>query len=153
MTTNQKSAMDTLLDGTLDDLADKPAFKPFPVGAHRCKFTWEPKTIKDTGSGIQINLVVIKTEELANPEEEPAKPGDKTNLMFFFSHAQEFVWQFGQGQFKELMAGIAEKLGAGSPRELMAKSNGMEALILTGIRSNKDKTQEFTSIEGFELLA
>ena len=144
--------MNSLLDGNLDDLADKPAFKPFPIGGHQCKFNWELKDIKDVGSGVQLNLIGIRTVELANDKDEPIKAGDKTNIMLFFDHDNEFVWQYGQGQFKEMMATIAAKLGPGSPRELMNKSNNMEALFITGIRENKDKTQEFTSIEGFELL-
>lgn len=149
----QNQTMSSLLDGFLDDLSDKPAFKPFPIGAHHCKFTWEEKTIKDVGSGVQINLEVIKTVELAEPtKDEPAKPGDKTSIMLFLSHEQEFVWQFGQGQLKEILAKIGEKLGKDSNRNLMKKSNGMEAIFLTGIRENKEKTQQFTSIEGFELL-
>lgn len=143
----------SLLDGTLDGLSDRPSFKPFPKGAHRCKIGWEPKVVKDVGSGVELSLVVIKTEELENPGDAPCDPGDKTKMMFFFTHAQEFVWQNGQGQFKELMANVAEKLGPGSPRELMAKSNGMEAIVVTGVRSNKEKTQEYTVIEDFELLA
>lgn len=145
--------MAALLDGFLEDLSDKPAFKPLPIGAHHCKFNWEEKVIKDVGAGVQINLEVIKTVELAEPtKDEPAKAGDKTSIMFFYTHAQDFVWQFGQGQHKEIMAKIAEKLGKDTVRNLMKKTNGMEAVFITGVRSNKDKTQEFTSIEGFELL-
>ena len=33
--------IDNLLDGTLDDLADAPEFKPFPLGAHKIVMKWE----------------------------------------------------------------------------------------------------------------
>jgi len=145
--------MKDLLDGNIADLSDKPEFKPFPVGTHRCKFSWEEKKIDKVGSGIQLNLTAIKTEELpSDSKESPVEPGAKTSVMMFLSHDTEFVWQFGQGQFKELMATLAEKFGAASPRELMKKSDGMEGLFLTGVRENKDKTQRFTSVEGFALL-
>ena len=45
MNANTQVSIDSILDSTLDDLADMPEFKPFPAGAHKCTFDFEAKTI------------------------------------------------------------------------------------------------------------
>lgn len=142
--------IDSLLDGTLDDLADMPEFKPFPVGTHKVTFKAEIKKIeKDTA--VEVGMVAIETVELpAGSEDTPLAAGDNTNILYFLTHSNPKVAEMGQGQFKELMKQVAEHFGAKSNRELVECLNGAEGLVVTGQRQNKDKTKSYTTIEGVQ---
>ena len=132
--------IDSLLDGTLDDLADAPEFKPFPIGTHRVILKLEQKKI-GTHPAIEVTMKAVETLELANEEDTPLKQGDETAVAYMLDN------EYGQGGFKELMKAAALKFGAKSNRELMQDLQGAEVLVITGIRQNKDKTQSFTAIK------
>lgn len=130
------SDIDSLLDGTLDDLADIPAFKPFPAGAHRVIINWETKKISDK-TAIELKVTAVETLELENPEETPVKAGDKTSTLYQFYKKDGTANEIAQGQFKEIMKSLALHFGAKSNRELMAESEGFEVAITTSIRTDK----------------
>lgn len=142
--------VDALLDGTVDDLQDKPEFKAFPAGGHLCQIFFMPKAIADVGQGVEIKLVARQTLQLEFEGDEPLNPGDETQVFLFFTHENETVVKFGQGTFKEIMAVLAAKYGAKSNRLLMQEAQGNEMIVLTEQRENKDKTQSFTSILGVQ---
>lgn len=140
--------IDNLLDGTLDDLADLPEFKPFPVGSHKVTIKMEVKKVGND-TAVEVGMTAIETLELpAGSEEAPLQPGDNTNVLYFLTHKNPKVAELGQGQFKELMRAFAEHFGAKSNRELIADANGSECIVITGRRTNKEKTKSYTTIEG-----
>ena len=144
--------VDALLDGTLDDLADMPEFKPFPIGSHRAIISMEVKKIGDFPA-VELTLKAIETIELpAGSEEAPLNKDDSTNLAFFLKHSNPKVAEMGQGQFKEIMKVAAAKFGAKSNRELIEECKGVEALIVTGQRKNKEKTKTYTTLEAIEFV-
>jgi len=139
--------IDSLLDGTLDDLADKPEFKPFPVGTHRVIFGKFEQKKMGTHPGIDVKVTAKETLELANPNADaPLSDGDTTNFGFILDN------EYGQGDFKMVMKAAAEKFGTKSNRELMEEMNGAEALIVTNQRQNKEKTQTFTGLVAVQLV-
>lgn len=142
--------VDALLDGTLDDLADMPEFKPFPVGTHKVVFKAEVKKVgKDTA--VEVGMTAIETVELpSGSEDQPLAAGDNTNVLYFLTHSNPQVAEMGQGQFKELMKSVAEHFGAKKNSDLIADLNGAEGLVVTGIRQNKEKTKKYTTIEGVQ---
>jgi len=128
--------MDALLDGTLDDLADIPEFRPWPNGAHKAKIVWDlAKTIDGVykvegqeSSGLKrfigLDAVAIETVELpAGSTDKPLEVGSKANWLF------DLTTERGQGSFKAIMASLAEHYGAKSPRELMTDSMNAEVVI------------------------
>jgi hypothetical protein len=135
--------VDALLDGTLDDLADMPEFKPFPIGTHRCIINLERKKVnKDTA--IEVKLTAKETMELpSGSDDKPLADGDNTNVLYFLTHENPQVAEMGQGGFKELMKVAAEKYGAKSNRDLMAELNGSEVLVVTGKRSIRKRLSSF----------
>lgn len=145
--------VDALLDGTLDDLADMPEFKPFPVGTHKVKPKLEIKKI-DGFSAVEVKLTAIETLELpSGSEESPLAAGDNTNVLYFLNHSNLQVAEMGQGGFKELMKIAAEKFGAKPNRQLIEDLNSCdEVVVVTGQRKNKEKTKTFTSIENMVIL-
>lgn len=144
--------IDQLLDGTLDDLADMPEFKPYSVGTHKVNLKVELKKINNDRA-VEVGMSAIETIELpAGSEEAPLNYGDETNVLYFLTHSNPKVAEMGQGGFKELCKSAVTKFGAKSNRELIEDMNGAEAIVVTGIRSNKDKTKKFTSIEAIEFV-
>lgn len=143
--------IDALLDGTLDDLADLPEFKPFPVGAHRCKLKWDLKEVNGQLCP-QLELTAIETVELANPEDTPVKAGDTTNLIFMFKKKDGTPNEMGQGQFKNVIAPLASSFSATSNRDAMEKSNGAECLVVTELRVDKKADKTYTCITSLQVM-
>ena len=142
---NDDFNIDNLLDGTLDDLADMPEFKPFTPGIHLCTLNIEQKVINNFPA-FELSLKVKETQEVA-PGAEPMAPGSETSTAYFMKHSNPKVAEMGQGQFKEILAKAAAHFGAKSNRELIADINGSEALVVTDLRPNKDKTKTYTNVK------
>lgn len=132
--------MDSLLDGTLDDLADMPEFKPYPAGTHDAVMTIEQKMINNRPSFI-VHLKAVETVELANPQEDtPLEKDASTDVSYMMDN------EMGQGGFKELLKAAAEKFGSKNNRDLIADMQNATVRITTKVRANKDKSQFYTSI-------
>ena len=136
--------IDAMLDGTLDDLADLPEFKPFPVGTHAVVLTIVDKTAaKDRVNnhpGFEVKMKAVETLELANSDDTPLAAGAETSVLYLLDNP------IGQGSFKKLLASAAEHFGAKSNRELIADLNGATVAVVTRQRQNKEKTQTYTDI-------
>ena len=159
-TENLNLDIDSLLDGTLDDLADAPEFKPFPLGVHKIIMNWETKQLDDKKeSGKKNTLVTLKMKAMETIEtpagsEEVCSPGQEENIGFFLvHHSSPKAMEIGQGAFKEIMKSLAGHYGAKSNRELMAESAGAEALVTTGHRTDKqDKSKKYTTLEKLMII-
>lgn len=137
--------INSILDGTLDDLADMPEFKPFPVGTHRILGTLIDKTAKKDHIGghpaYEFKMVAEETMELADAsKDEPLIKGAETNVLFMLDN------EMGQGQFKALLSAVAVKFGPAPNRELAGMVKNLEMLVVTKQRQNKEKTQTYTGI-------
>jgi hypothetical protein len=135
-TLNGMNDMDNLLDGTLDDLADMPEFKPFPAGAHRATIQWDYSKFA-AEKIVELKITAIETVELANPEDTPVKAGDTTNQRLMFLKKDKTPNEIAQGQFKNLIKPLTEHFGTANNRETMDASNGAEVLVITKIRADK----------------
>jgi len=82
--------VDNLLDVTLDDLEDLPAFVVFPPGAHLCLATLEQKKIGEKPA-VELKLKLVEHIELADGAEEPCAAGDESSSLFFLDNV------FGRG--------------------------------------------------------
>jgi hypothetical protein len=132
--------LDTLLDGTLDDLADAPEFRPYPAGTHKVILTLVQKPINNKPA-FEANFKAVETIELANPgEDTPLAPGAQASVAFILDN------EYGQGGLKNVLKAAAEKFGAKSNRELIADIQNAEAAIVTSLRANKDKTAYYTNL-------
>lgn len=125
------SELDDLLDVTLDDLEDLPEFKPFAAGAHKVAATFEQKEINKKPA-IELSFTLLETMELADPSDEPSKPGDTSNTMFMLDN------EYGRGNLKKCATPFGEALGFSSIREIIEGVKDVECVILTGIRVDKN---------------
>lgn len=152
-------AMDALLDGTLDDLADIPEFRNYPIGVHRVTINWDlAKTIpgvfkvKDQESSglktfIELSMTALETMELpAGSTDTPLEAGAKAQLLFDLTN------EFAQGKFKELLKSLAFHYGAKSNRELLADSQGAEVAVVIKHRTSKDKSKTYIDIDTMSVI-
>lgn len=157
---NQNLSMDDLLDGTLDDLADVPEFKPFPAGAHKLRIFFDAaKKINDMPA-IEVKLVHVETVELNDANDVEPKPGDSTNVIYILKKKDDkgntVRNELAEGQFKMLLSQLAPAFPeAKNNREIMEMSEGYEVLGVTSVRENKkDKNniKRYTSLDKVEIL-
>lgn len=136
--------VDALLDGTLDDLADLPEFKPFAPGSYIVVLNIKDKTaVKDRINGhpgFEFTLKVQEVLELNDKDATPPAVGDSTSILYLLDNA------IGQGNFKNLMKAVSEHFGPKSNRELLADLQGATVMVITKQRVSKDKTRVFDDI-------
>ena len=127
----------TLLDQTLDSLADAPAINPWAPGAYLAKLTLEAKVInlKDT---VLVNLTHIDTAELAKPTDTPPKTGDKTNIMLMLVRNDGKPNEISQGQLKQILLKLrAQGLPGATTKEMIeATKDGITVACVLGQREN-----------------
>jgi hypothetical protein len=159
MTDQTIDAMDALLDGTLDDLADIPEFRNYPIGVHKVKISWDTaKTLdgvykvkdkEETGlkTFVQLSMEAIETIELpAGSTDTPLEVGAQAQLLYDLNN------EFAQGKFKEIMKALASHYGAKSNRELLAESNGAEVLIVVKHRTDKKSKKVYIDVDSMQVV-
>ena len=154
MATVNTASIDSLLDATLDDLADIPEFKPFPIGAHSVKIAFDYKEVGGVAA-VELALTAVATVELATPTDTPITAGDTTNVLFMLKKKDGSNNDLAQGQLKELLKPLAAHFGTISPRATMAAANGAEVVVITDIREDKRDPQnikQYTSIKQLTVL-
>ena len=139
MNTETAFNIDALLDGTLDDLADLPEFRPLPVGTYHSQFKIEPDAKDKTI--YYAKLKIIETKELANTDEVPVEKGAEANVRYDLKN------EWGQGAFKKVMASLSAHYGAKSNRELLEEVKSyIEVLVVTKQNLNKKDGKIYTDI-------
>lgn len=146
MNTNVSNvSIDSLLDASLDDLADLPEFKVFPAGAHQCIISFEKKQI-GTHPAVEAKLRMIATVELADPAEVAPEAGTESSVAYMLDN------EFGQGNFKKLMKPLQEHFGLSKVSEILEAAAGLEVLVVTKVRQNKEKTQTYLDIVSLQVV-
>lgn len=131
--------LDSILDSSIDDLADLPEFAVFPNGVHRVIINFEKKTVNNHPS-VEMKMKALETVELANAGDTPLEAGTESSVLFMLDN------EFGQGSFKSIMKVLAEATGTSKLSEAMEAAQGMEVQVVCKVRQNKDKTQSYTSV-------
>lgn len=124
------SDIDSLLDISLDDLADLPEFGIYPSGAHRVTIDFESKTVANHPS-IEMKMKYVEAIELVDAEATPPAAGAESSVLFMLDN------EFGQGALKEVMKPLGEATGCSSVREIMAAAKGMEVVVTTVAKPDK----------------
>ena len=89
--------MDSLLDASLDDLADMPEFGTYPAGTHRVIIQWEKKEVNKHPS-LELAMKAVETTELSNPtEDQPLAAGAEGSVLFMLDN------EFSQGKLKVVL--------------------------------------------------
>lgn len=144
MSENTAIDVDSILDGTLDDIADLPAFKTFPAGSHQVIISWEVKKVGENQCA-ELKLKAVETLELSDPSDIAPAAGDETTILYMLNN------DFGLGKWKEVLKPLAEHTGKVKPSEIMAESNGLECVVTTKVRKGKKERADETYTDIFKL--
>lgn len=150
-TLNAMDDIESLLDAKLDDLADMPEFKPFPIGAHKVTIQWDYSELKEK-KVIKLSATYVEPVEFDDPNAIPPKAGDKCTVTFFLRKKDGTVNEFGEGQWKVMLEGLTERF-PGSAREIMDSSNGAECLLITKVQVDKSDKNDIKTYTKFEKIA
>ena len=138
--------IDNILDGTLDDLADLPEFKPYPAGTHRAVISFEQKVVNKHPS-FEVKLKGIETVELpAGSDAEPISAGMEGTVLYMLDN------EMGQGKFKQLLKMLAGDDASKTNRQIIEDANNAEVLVVTTLRPNKDKTKMYMDIDAIQMV-
>jgi hypothetical protein len=136
----QQFDLNSLLDGTLDDIADLPSFKPWPTGAYKAVLTLTQKEISKHPA-VEAKFKLIEILQLADAsevaEEDIPKVGDESSMAFMLDN------EFGQGNFKKIMAASTEKFGTASNREHISNMQNAEVNVVLTVRPDKTDKEKF----------
>ena len=131
--------IDSLLDSSIDDLADLPEFAVFPNGTHNVIINWESKEVNKHPC-LELKMKLVETKEMADSTAVPLEPGAESSVLYMLDN------EFGQGKMKAIMKALGESLGTNSIRETMEASQGMTVDVVCKVRQNKDKSQTYTDV-------
>lgn len=100
---------DTLLDKSLDDLADLPEFKTPDTGIYKLAVTMEMKEINKKPAIIAKFKVreLVELEDTSIPEGDRSKAGDGFDVPFMLRNEDGTPNELGEGRFKEFCAPFA----------------------------------------------
>lgn len=140
--------IENLMDSSLDDIADLPAFVVPPVGHYHLTLSLESKSINDKPA-IQANWVVDQTVELKDKTAVATEVGTKFNSLFMMDN------EFGQGAFKALLMPLKEGLGLGGLRihEILSKVQNVK--VKADLKHRKDKNDAdkiYPNVQNVELI-
>jgi hypothetical protein len=140
MSNNQTNdVLDSILDSSLDDLSDLPEFAVFPAGVHKVTLKFESKMVNDHPA-VEMGMTLVDTLEMSNSDEQPLAAGAESSVLFMLDN------EFGQGKLKLIAKPLAEHFGVGNIKAVMEAANGMEVVVTTKVRQNKDKSQTYTDV-------
>lgn len=123
--------LDSILDSSIDDLADLPEFGIYPSGVHRVIINWESKEVNKHPS-MEMKMKLVETVELANPaEDQPVTAGQESSSLFMLDN------EFGQGAFKQIMKTLAAACGTNKISETVEASDGMEVQVVVTVKPDK----------------
>ena len=153
---SDNNTLDSILDGTLDDIADLPSFAAWPAGAYRALLVdgFKQKSINDkTAFELKLkNKEVLEITNAAEAEEAP-KVDDETSLTFGMDS------DIGKGFFKEAIMPFVKHLGLdpktpGAIRAAVESSKGLEVLVVLK-RTSKTvdgETKHYPKLVKIEIL-
>lgn len=123
--------LDSILDSSIDDLADLPEFGIYPSGVHKVIINWDSKEVNKHPC-MELKMKMVETVELANPAaDQPVAAGTESSSLFMLDN------EFGQGSFKTIIKALAAATGTSRISEAVEASNGMEVDVVVVTKPDK----------------
>ena len=137
--------IDSLLDGTLDDLKDLPEFRPWPAGTYRFQFQLEQD--KKEKTIYYSRMKNLETIELTDTSEVPVEVGAEAGVRYDLAN------EYGQGAFKKILAVLAGHFGAKSNRQLIEDAKApLEVLGVVKTNTNKKTGKVYNDIVEMQVV-
>lgn len=147
--------MNSLLNSSVDDLADLKEFKPLPIGSYIFLFDWKTN---DSPAGVKFIFTVKEVLELADPSDENVaqanEPGANETILFIFNTKDGKPNTMGQGELKNIVKDVfLPVFGGDTTMEVMDNAKGAEVRVVLGHRSvTKDgETHVYPKLKSLEL--
>lgn len=138
MTEEDQQMMAALLDENLDDIPDLPRFGVPPKGAYKFKIVGFPYKKVNDKPCVEIQVMILETRELANPDAVPPEAGmNVTELVWFHNDPIK-----AKGVLKQKLEGVAGDLGEGNLAKLLEMVVGMEVNGTCDTRKDKDDPEK-----------
>lgn len=143
LTDEERAMMSALLDDNLDDIPDLPDFGVPPKGAYRLRVDGFPYKTVNEKLCVEVQVVVLETRELADPNAIPPKVGMQvTELVWFHNDPVK-----AKGVLKKKLEAVGEEIGEGNLSKLMERATGMELFGTIDHRKDKeDKDKVYANI-------
>lgn len=138
-----------LLDGTVDQLADMPVFKPVPSGSYDGQFS---HSIEEGSNGIPYIKFEWKLKSLieaASPiaeEDMPdfSKEGGVRVVINAFPRTKDKdgkikVNEFGEGLIKQIVQSLQDAFPGEKNGEILRNADGASVAVTFGVEKRKDK--------------
>lgn len=137
----------SILDGTLDAIADLPGFKVYPSGAHRVEVIHFIEKQIGVHPAVEFAMRLVTTHEQSNPADEVAKPGDEQNMAFMLDN------EIGQGMFKRAITPLYNALKATSIKDAMSRAAGLQVdIVMTKtVDTTKNPPRQYANLDKLEL--
>ena len=136
----------SILDATLDDIADLPAFEIFHPGAHRATVHFSEKKIGEHPA-VEMKLKLVETMELTDPTQTPQEPGTGASLAYMLDN------EFGLGNLKAALKPLGAATGQVQLREIMEAAEGLECMVVISHRKDKnDPDKVYMQLKKIEVL-
>lgn len=123
--------VENLMDASIDDLNDLPAFTIPPQGHYKLTVSLERKTVNDKPT-IEASCVVMETLELADKAQTPSENGTKFSQLFMMDN------EWGQGGFKGFVTPIAQAMSIKQIGEAVDKIKNIQIAATVKHRVHKE---------------
>lgn len=142
----------SLLDGSVDDLADLKGFEPLPAGSYKLGIEWSEKAINDMPAVI-LKLRNEELLELSDKSKEPPEVGKSTDIAFILGRKDKDSGkmvknEIGEGQLKMVISVLKDVFTGANIREIMAASQGASIVATLTVRKDKnDPDKQYNGIK------
>ena len=131
--------LDNLLDAKLDDIADLPEYRSYPAGTHRVTLALTKKEL-NKHPAMEVKMTLVETMELADSAETPLTPGATDSVAYMLDN------EWGLGAFKKILKPVGAHFGETQISKIVENMQGLEVVVVTRQRPNKEKTKSYTDI-------
>ena len=136
--------IDSLLDGTLDDLADMPSISLFPNGAHKVTLVSKIDPVK---ASVMFTMTYVEPLELADPTSATPAAGDKNSVFFNLKKKDGTANEYAQGALKNIVKVLQARFGGSTTTEVLQESQNAEIAVVTKIRVGKGEYEGRDNID------
>jgi hypothetical protein len=144
-----QTSLDSILDVTLDDLADMPSIELFPNGAHKVSLEFVIDPVKVS---VRMDMTYIECVELADPTAKAPAAGDKNSVFYNLKKKDGEPNAYAQGALKIILQALAPTFGGSNTTEICANSKGAEVVALTKIQVGKGDYRDALTVPKIQVV-
>lgn len=133
--------LNDLLNGSLDDLPDVPAFVTWPAGAYRCLVSAELKEVNDKPV-VEAKYTLKEVLEMASPDTVAPLVNSTNSEAFFLDN------ELGIGKMKDFLKPFAKQFDEANVQALIDLVKNIEVDVVNKPRKDKKDPDRsyFTSV-------